>query len=71
MRVMVSTQFNIRVSTATKAKIARNARIMGKRPAEYARDLLENDEELLTGEELYRRLVRTAKKLRKAGVAPQ
>jgi predicted DNA-binding protein len=55
---MVTEQFSIRLPRATKAKIVRNARIMGKKPAEYARELLEKDEELITGEELHRRLMR-------------
>jgi predicted DNA-binding protein len=58
---MVTEQFNIRLPRATKAKIARNARIMGKKPAEYARELLEKDEELVTGKELHRRLMRYAR----------
>ena len=59
---MATEQFNIRVTQATKAKIIHNARIMGQRPAEYARALLEKDEELVTGQELHRRLMRYARR---------
>jgi len=55
---MISEQFNIRVSPATKAKIIRNARLMQKRPAEYVRALLEKDEELETCAALDSRLTR-------------
>jgi len=63
---MITEQFNIRVTPATKAKIIHNARVVGQRPAEYARALLEKDEELITGQELHRRLARNLKKYRGA-----
>lgn len=43
---MVASRLTIRVSSATKAKIAHNARLMGQRPSEYVRALLDKDEEL-------------------------
>jgi len=59
---MVSEQFNIRVSPATKAKIVHNARLMRQRPAEYVRALLEKDEALETCAALDRRLTRILRK---------
>jgi predicted DNA-binding protein len=69
--VMIAAQLNIRLSSAQRAKLDKNARFVGKKPAEYVRELLDREEEYLTGEELYQRALKLARKLRKAGLVPQ
>jgi uncharacterized protein (DUF1778 family) len=68
---MVAEQLNIRLSPAQRAKLDKNARFVGKRPTDYLCELLDKEEEYLTGEELYQRSVKFARKMRKAGLVPQ
>jgi len=68
---MPTAQLNIRITPAQRAKIRHNARIRGKKPTDYVRDLIDNEEEYVTGAEIYRRVMKTARALRKAGLIPQ
>ena len=68
---MVASQLNIRLTPGQRAKLDKNARFVGKEPSEYMGELLDREEEYLTGEEFYQRALKLARKMRKAGLAPQ
>jgi hypothetical protein len=64
---MKTIQLNIRLTPEIKAKIVNNARLMGQRPAEYARSILAKEEELITGAELHRRVLAHVRARKKEG----
>jgi len=68
---MSTAQLTIRLTPAQRAKINHNAKMRGKKPTDYVRDLIDNEDEYITGAEIYRRMMKTARAMRKARLIPQ
>ena len=67
---MPTAQLNIRLTPEQRDKINHNAQAYGKRPADYVRELIDREERYVSGEEIYQRILKKARKLRRAGVIP-
>jgi len=68
---MSTAQLNIRLTPAQRAKINHNAQFDGKTPTDYVRYLIDKEEKYTSGEEIYQRILKKARKLRRAGLIPQ
>jgi uncharacterized protein (DUF1778 family) len=68
---MPTAQLNLRLTPAQRAKINHNARFDGKTPTDYVRSLIDKEEKYVSGAEIYRRMMRRARAMRKAGLIPQ
>jgi len=68
---MPTAQLNITLTNTQREKLNSNARAVGKRPTDYMRDLLDKEDEYLTGAERVARAIRAAKAMRKAGLVPR
>ncbi len=60
-------QINLRITERQHAKLLHNAHLLDKKPNDYLRSLLEKEDELITGEDAYRRAIASVKRLRAAG----
>ena len=68
---MPTAQLTIRITPAQRANINHNARVDGMTPNDYVRSLIDKEGRYVTGAEIYRKVMRKARAMRKAGLIPQ